>query len=386
MSERENDDVALKVLHTADWHLGKPFARFDESDRLKLTRARLDVIDSILDVAETNMVDAVLCAGDLFDEPQPSEMWWRGLADKLAKRSWSSRPVVLLPGNHDPMTDTSVYSPNHPFRTLLPDWVHVVDRDDFELALGDDAIVLARPCRSQAGDDDNALQLPARQPGDDRIRIGLVHGSTFDMEGHQTNFPISRDAAAQRGLDYLAIGDTHAWREYPPAHAPTVYPSAPEQTSFAEKDTGFVALVFFRRHSRRPRIRQEHVARWRWRSEVIRSLDALRALVADATLRTTVLELTFDLHVSPMDYDEAERLVDELKGNEAKHGRAGVLVVDRDGLVLDTADIESVFAELPSVLQATARALKAAEATDPEVARRALIHLYRLGRDVGGAS
>ena len=39
--------------------------------------------------------------------------------------------------------------------------------------------------------------------------------ATFDMPGYQTNFPIARDATAQRGLDYLAVGDTHGYREIP---------------------------------------------------------------------------------------------------------------------------------------------------------------------------
>ena len=33
------EDVALKLLHTADWHLGMRFSSFDDADELKLTRA-----------------------------------------------------------------------------------------------------------------------------------------------------------------------------------------------------------------------------------------------------------------------------------------------------------------------------------------------------------
>lgn len=374
------DEVALKVLHTADWHLGKRFVGFAEADRPKLTRARLDVIDRILNVAEQSAVDAVLCAGDLFDEPHPDAVWWEGLAEKLRKRAWTERPVVLLPGNHDPLTETSVYHPSHRFRSLLPSWAHVVDRDDFELSLGKDAVLVARPCRRQSGQDDNALLLPAREPGDARIRVGMVHGSTFDMAGHQTNFPIHREAAVRRGLDYLAIGDTHAWKEYPPPHAPTVYPGAPEQTTFGETETGHVALVFFRRHGHRPVIRKQRVAQWTWRDETVRDLEALRALVEERELRQTVLRLRLELRATPKEYDEVERLLEALVGTPAKHGLAGVVRVERDGLELDTREIEQVFESLPAVLQATARALKEAEARDPEVAQRALFHLYRLSR------
>lgn len=378
MSELLEDDVALRVLHTADWHLGKRFVNFDDGDRPKLTRARLDVVDRILNVAEQSTVDVVLCAGDLFDEPSPDPIWWQGLAERLSKRDWVGRPLVILPGNHDPITETSVYHPSHPFRAALPAWVTVVDQDDFELALGDDAVLVARPCRRQSGQEDNALALPARAADDARIRIGMVHGSTFDMPGHQTNFPIATDAATRRGLDYLAIGDTHAWRQYPPDHAPTVYPGTPEQTTFGESDTGHVALIFFRRRGGRPIIRKQRVAQWDWRVETVRDLESLRALLAERDLRQTVMRLRVQFKATPAEYSEAERILRELRGTEAKHGRVGVMRIDTDGLELDTSDIERTFEGLPAVLKATARALKEEEKSDPETAQRALFHLYRL--------
>ena len=38
------DEVALTVLHTADWHLGRRFPAFDEDDARTLSRARLEVV------------------------------------------------------------------------------------------------------------------------------------------------------------------------------------------------------------------------------------------------------------------------------------------------------------------------------------------------------
>jgi hypothetical protein len=106
-----------------------------------------------------------------------------------------------------------VWARGHPFRAHLPEWVHVVDRDDFKYELSPDVILHARPCRSKAGENDLALALPIRQSGDERLRIGCIHGSTFDIDRYQTNFPICRDAGVQRGFDYLAIGDTHSFRD-----------------------------------------------------------------------------------------------------------------------------------------------------------------------------
>ena len=379
--------MALTLLHTADWHLGRRFPAFEDEQEQRLTRARLEVVGRILDVAESRNVDAVLCAGDLFDEPAPERAWWEGALAEFRRRRWR-RPVVLLPGNHDPLTANSIYHANHGFRRGLPDYVHVVDRPGWELPLGDGAVVVACPCVSSAGDTKLVESLPKREVGDERIRIGLVHGQTFDIDGHQTNFPIPRGSAAERGLDYLAIGDTHAFREVEPdAAAPTVYPGAPEATNFGERDTGQVAVVFFpldRR--RRPLIRTEAVGSWRWRDETCHAMPQLRALAEESDLAKTVLRLKLDLTVPLAEYDEAGRILASLGGSLAATPRVGVLHVDREGLRMITDEAMAEFtAAMPDVLRATAQRLQAlAQSEDPrqkEHAERALHHLYRLVRD-----
>ena len=383
---REEDDVALTLLHTADWHLGRRFPAFGPEQELRLTRARLDAVGRILDLAESRNVDAVLCAGDLFDHPNPAQEWWDGVLKELTRRNWQ-RPVVLLPGNHDPLTPNSLYHPSHPFRSRLPDYVHVVDTKGWELPLGEGAVVVASPCLSHAGQTDLAASLPSREDGDNRIRIGLVHGQTFDIEGHQTNFPIARGTADEHGFDYLAIGDTHAFRDVEPnATAPTVYPGAPEATNFGERDTGNVAMVFFPLDRRRRAIvHKEAVGTWNWREETCTSLSALRALRADPKLRRTVLRLTLDMELPMQEYDEAERILAELAGSMAAPPRVGVLEVQREDLRL-AADAPIEFdTNLPDVLKETAERLRARAETEPDVAGRALHHLYRLIKDPSSA-
>ena len=134
----ELGDVVLRVLHTADWHLGRRFPSFPEEAQKKLSRARMDVITKILDVARRNSVHALLCAGDLFDDPQPEPDFWEGLARTLRDRADPQIPIFLVPGNHDPLIPESVWAPGHPFRTRLPKSVHIVDRDDFTYEISHD--------------------------------------------------------------------------------------------------------------------------------------------------------------------------------------------------------------------------------------------------------
>ncbi|MEL6843061.1 MAG: exonuclease SbcCD subunit D [Bacteroidota bacterium] len=86
----------MKLLHTADWHLGK---RLDHYSRLSEQRL---VMEEICEIAEREQVDAVLLAGDLYDHINPSieaiELLYKTLK-RLADNG--KRAVIGIAGNHD---------------------------------------------------------------------------------------------------------------------------------------------------------------------------------------------------------------------------------------------------------------------------------------------
>lgn len=86
----------MKILHTADWHLGK---RLEHFSRLEEQR---EVMDEIVEIADSEQVDAVIIAGDLFDTFNPAteavELFYRTLKRLSAN---GKRPVVAIAGNHD---------------------------------------------------------------------------------------------------------------------------------------------------------------------------------------------------------------------------------------------------------------------------------------------
>lgn len=88
--------VNLRILHTSDWHLGK---MLENVNRLEEQR---QFIDQLCDVAESEKIDAVLVAGDIYDTYNPSaaaeELFYEAI-DRLSNRG--SRAVVIIAGNHD---------------------------------------------------------------------------------------------------------------------------------------------------------------------------------------------------------------------------------------------------------------------------------------------
>jgi DNA repair exonuclease SbcCD nuclease subunit len=372
------DDVAFRLLHTADWHLGKTFPLFEGDSQKKLRRARLEVLTEVFAAATRSVVDAVLCAGDLFDRADPGPDWWQGLLEVFAKLPANFPAMFLLPGNHDPLLAESVWAPGHSFRAGLPAFVRVVDRENFCEEIKPGLVLYAVPCTSKAGASDPVEKIPPRGTSDNSVRIGLVHGTTFDLPGCEMNFPIRADAARAHGLDYLAIGDTHGYRVVQD-NPPVVYPGAPEPTAFDEVDPGHVVLVSFSRSRGRPLLRKLLVARWCWRDVTIRDLPTLRALAAE-DLRATVLRLAFDLDVDLRQRDEVQVILDNLIGNEAKPARAGVVLADVSGIRIKITSISAAFpSNLPPVLQTTIESLQAlAAGTDVDKARHARLALYKL--------
>ncbi|WNJ16002.1 exonuclease subunit SbcD [Pontibacter sp. G13] len=86
----------MKILHTADWHLGK---RLDPFSRLPEQRL---VLEEICEIAERESVDAILLAGDIFDTVNPSiealELFYQ-----VSKRLTANgkRALIGIAGNHD---------------------------------------------------------------------------------------------------------------------------------------------------------------------------------------------------------------------------------------------------------------------------------------------
>ena len=88
--------MALKILHTADWHLGK---KLDHFSRLE---EQIDVMSEICEIADAEKVDVVIVAGDLFDTFNPPveaiDLFYKTLK-RLSNNG--KRPVVAIAGNHD---------------------------------------------------------------------------------------------------------------------------------------------------------------------------------------------------------------------------------------------------------------------------------------------
>lgn len=86
----------IRILHTADWHLGK---KLEHISRLA---EQAEVMNEICDIAGRENPDLVIVAGDLYDQFNPP-IEAQDLLYKTLKRlsADGKRPVLAIAGNHD---------------------------------------------------------------------------------------------------------------------------------------------------------------------------------------------------------------------------------------------------------------------------------------------
>lgn len=86
----------MKILHTADWHLG---AKLEGRDR---TEEQAEIINEIAKIADSYQVNIVVIAGDVFHNSVPTAAAEDLFFDAITKLSdGGDRLVFVLPGNHD---------------------------------------------------------------------------------------------------------------------------------------------------------------------------------------------------------------------------------------------------------------------------------------------
>jgi exonuclease SbcD len=96
----------MKILHTADWHVGKVLKGRQRVDE------HAAVLADLVRIAREEEVDVVIIAGDLFDTAAPSPKSQALVMRALLALHEDGREVVALAGNHDgPQLLESVYRP-----------------------------------------------------------------------------------------------------------------------------------------------------------------------------------------------------------------------------------------------------------------------------------
>ncbi|MDN5585971.1 MAG: exonuclease SbcCD subunit D [Brevibacterium sp.] len=251
----------MRFVATGDWQLGMTAHYLSAEARPRFHRARLDAVKRIGEIAAEQSCDFVLVCGDVFESNQLD----RAIISRTfeALRDFTV-PVVLLPGNHDPLDAATIYD-SPAFTSRQPEDVHVL-RDSEPYEVIPDVEIVGAPWFSKRPQGDLVAQatqgLAEVDPG--KVRIIAGHGALSTLDPDRESLA-TIDIANLRGVlregraQFVALGDRHATFS---ADERIWYPGAPEVTSRREDDPGNVLLVDVDAHTHVSAVEKVHIGRW----------------------------------------------------------------------------------------------------------------------------
>lgn len=218
MSNETRDRDELVIVHSSDLHVDDGYtARAHGGDGTRGLRV-------VLEAANEAAADVVLLVGDLFEHNRlPLD-----LLDRTARLlDDAGLPVVILPGNHDPLIAASAYSRG---AIAEPDNVHVlgITHDEAIVFAGHDLEIWGRAHRDYI----DMAPLGEARPRTTRWQIAAAHGH-YEAEPDMTtmlrpSWLISDREIAATGVDYVALGHWNRHARVGNGGVPAYYSGSPD--------------------------------------------------------------------------------------------------------------------------------------------------------------
>lgn len=222
--------MGLKILHTADWHMGSPFGSVSPEQRAFLRREQRLIPGKIAEICRREGCHLVLLAGDIFDgqaDGQTVDL----VRDALAE---CRVPVSVSPGNHDCLIPGSPW-----LEEAWPENVHIFT------GLPESVVLPELDCRVY-GAGYRSMDCPPllegfRAEGNQRWCIAVLHGDP--VVKHSPCCPVTASQVRDSGLDYLALGHIHKTGHFRAGETLCAWPGCPMGRGWDETGEKGVNIV-----------------------------------------------------------------------------------------------------------------------------------------------
>ena len=260
----------MKLLHTSDWHVGKTLKGRSRLDEQKA------VLAEIVELAVEHEVDAVLVAGDVYENSSPTAEAQKLVITTLLRLARAGIEVVAIAGNHDHGPTFEAYRP-----LMRQAGIRLIGSPRSAeqggvlrfraRSTGEEAVLATLPFLSQryaVRAAEVITQTPAQNVGaydqmirdvlanltagftDQTVNLAMAHltvlgGRLGGGEREAQSIMEYSVPAAIFPIDahYVALGHLHR-RQSVPAAAPVHYSGAPLAVDFGEQDnTNVVCLI-----------------------------------------------------------------------------------------------------------------------------------------------
>lgn len=252
--------MGIKILHTADWHIGKQLLKVDFSEDMNL------FFEWLINCIKDNNINVLLMSGDLFDQANPSQAAMKQYYSFLKQLLPLKCKVILTGGNHD--SPYVINAPKELLEILEIKVVGGVPNDISELfveiEIDNKKIVVAAVPYLRDKDVRNALPGESYTDKIELIRSGIANYFANVNEHYTANYDgipfivmahlFAQGAAIsesereiqignQAGVEAKIFGDTPNYVALGHIHKPQIvgqshirYSGSPIQLSFSEKE------------------------------------------------------------------------------------------------------------------------------------------------------
>ena len=188
--------MGLKILHSADWHLGAAFASMSSQQRRHLRQQQLLLPGKIAEICHRESCDLVLLSGDVFDGI-PGRETVDAVKNALAD---CGVPVFVSPGNHD-------------FCGIGSPWVEETWPNNVHVFKGGltSASLPELDCRVY-GAGYSSMDCPPLlthfcAQAQEKYSVGVLHADPMNLNSPYC--PVTAAQIRESGLAYLALGHIH---------------------------------------------------------------------------------------------------------------------------------------------------------------------------------
>lgn len=207
----------MKILHTADIHLGVKNTRLSKDKQMLLKDEAIYNIRAFFDLAKQSKYDVILICGDLFHAKAIASKYSKTFFDAIER---FEMPVIYVSGNHDE---------NFIFPEILPKNFIMLDKctpvfryENFNFY-------------NQFFDENIAINK-------NENNILLLHGN---IENSKDADYINIDKYLNKGFDYIALGHVHQFKKYKVGNNLFAYSGCLFSNGFDESgQKGYIKIEF----------------------------------------------------------------------------------------------------------------------------------------------
>lgn len=266
--------IAMKILHTSDWHLGHTLYNYDR------TEEQSAMLLQMADIVEEEKPDVFLLCGDVYHTSQPSAAVQTMFTNALVqiRDANPEMTIVITAGNHDSGTKHEIF--RAPWKALK---VHTIGKspsqvphdeekrcwyDEFVVEIPGKGFIVAVPYVNERNIPDGFFQQLldyAAERNTDSLPVIMsahttIQGCDFSGHDNSTEYVVggidSLDVERMgEGYDYLALGHIHHEQFVHTGRHNVRYSGSPVAISFDENYPHSVSIVEIDRHNDKPEVR-----------------------------------------------------------------------------------------------------------------------------------